>query len=122
MAAQKTASTEAPTATTIRSRRNSAPGDEFGGAAFGAVVVSIRSFLSGCGGIGHETELDGIGHATQRPCEARGQQRAAEDAGGVARHQLQTAARSSHTRVSGPLPIVTNTVAVAKPLPRGAAV
>jgi hypothetical protein len=49
--------------------------------------------------------------------EARGQQWAAEDAGSVARDQLQTAARSSHTRVSGPLTIVTNTVAVEKPLP-----
>src|SRR3954447_25914730 len=68
MAAQKTASTEAPTATTIRSRRNSAPSDEFGGVAFDAMVVVIRSFLSGCAGIGYETELDGTGHATQRPC------------------------------------------------------
>src|SRR3954453_12985179 len=79
MAAQKTASTEAPTATTIRSRRNSAPGDEFGGAAFGAVMVNIRSFLSGRGGIGHETELDGTGHTTQRPC---GSPRSAVGGGG----------------------------------------
>jgi len=37
--------------------------------------------------------------------EARGQLWAAEDAGSVARRQLQTAARSSHTRVSGPLTV-----------------
>src|SRR3954471_21599352 len=98
MAAQNTASTEAPTATTIRSRRNSAPYDEFGGAAFGAVVVNIRSFPLGPwwnrarNGTGWHWMA--LGTPRSDCAEARGQQWAAEDAGSVARHQLQMAARS----------------------------